>query len=86
MWTALKLNNSERDHSSRIRHLLYDVGNLNKYFAKVSFDQAYKEMTVKAERPSVFGATTAIKPLYACKAEAVLRKVSHTFPGRGNIH
>jgi hypothetical protein len=48
MWKALKLNNPERDCGSRIRHLLADINRVNKYFANVSFDQAYNEMAVEA--------------------------------------
>jgi hypothetical protein len=85
MWKALKLKNPERDSSSRIRHLLADTNRVNQYFANVSFDQAYNETAVEAERPSVFGATTAFKPLYAYDIEAMLRKVSKTSPGCDNV-
>jgi hypothetical protein len=85
MWKALKLNNPERDSSSRIRHLLADTNRVNQYFANVSFDQAYNETAVEAERPSVFGATTAFKPLYAYEVETMLRKVSKTSPGCDNV-
>jgi hypothetical protein len=85
MWQALKLNNPERDSSSRIRHLLADTNRVNQYFANVSFDQAYNETVVEAERPSVFGATTAFKPLYAYEVETMLRKVSKTSPGCDNV-
>jgi hypothetical protein len=79
------LNNPRSDSSSRIRHLLADTNRVNQYFAKFSFDQAYNEAAVEAERPSVFGAATAIKPLYAYEVETMLRKVSITSPGCDNV-
>jgi hypothetical protein len=72
MWIALKFNNSKRDCGSRIRHLQAGIDSVNKYFANVSFDQAHNEMAVEAQRPSVFGATTAFKPPYAPENEAML--------------
>ena len=84
MWKVLKLNNSVQDGNSRIRHILADLEEVNKYFAKISIDLAYNEQHIAAFCPALV-AGASLQPLYAYEIEPILRKVRKTAPGVDNL-
>jgi hypothetical protein len=65
----------------RVRHLLADVDNVNKFFVNISFDQNYREQDPVSICSPPDASAAPLQPLYAYEVEAMLRKISETAPG-----
>lgn len=81
VWSMLKPDNSERNGTSRTRHLLANADKVNEYYANISTDPNYNEQHLASLRPNRSALRADFQPLLAYEVEAMLSKVTKTSPG-----
>jgi hypothetical protein len=84
MWNAVKIKKCGGDNS-RINRLTSDVEVVNKYFANISFDPAYKVENINVFKQNLSNVANTYNPLYSYEVEHMLSKITKTAAGSDNI-
>jgi hypothetical protein len=83
MWNAVKIKKCGGDNS-RINRLTSDVEVVNKYFANISFDPAYKVENINVFKQNLSNVANTYNPLYSYEVEHMLSKITKTAAGSDN--